>query len=284
MSLRRSHRLTWTTSRASRGIGIPLMSRPVCRRVDPGVPSLRTNATSRGPALPSIRPARPRVAATTSSVSGAFLTLKGSIDGVMTLQLLGRDPLRGVHTPGEDERVGVLDQRSQEGPALVGQRRGGVATDVAPPDHLRAGVAELRHHSRGLRIVQHDDVAWTHHRHQVVDVRAQRLGEKGMLGVAQGAAVTRLPVQHVVHPLGDDEEVRGTRQHPPSGVDADPACVRKHGLQHLRHATAMSGGVDVPDDLAVEELTRLRRHGVEQVVALVGQQRGEAVRCRAGRC
>ena len=198
------------------------------------------------------------------------------------MQPVRTDPRRGVRPAGEHERVGVLDEWSQECPALVGQGRGGVATDVAPPDDLRAGVAELLHHARGLRIVEKDDVARAHHRHQVVDVRPQRLGEEGVLGIAQGTAVTRLPVQHVVHPLGDDEEGRGTRQHPPLGVDADTARVRQQGLQHLGHTTAVSGGVDVPHDAALEELARLRRRGVEQVAAVVGEQRAEPLHVHRG--
>ena len=58
-------------------------------------------------------------------------------------------------------------------------------------------------------------------------------------------------------PLGDPEEVGVAADRRPSGVDAGAARVGEQRLQHLGHAAAARGRVDVPDDASREQRSAL---------------------------
>jgi hypothetical protein len=73
------------------------------------------------------------------------------------------------------------------------------------------------------------------------------------LGGAEVPAVARRTVEEVVDPLGDGEELRVTAQHQPARVDPGAAAVGQQRRQHLRDATALPGGVDVPHHPAAQQ-------------------------------
>ena len=97
-----------------------------------------------------------------------------------------------------------------------------------------------------------DDVAGLHQASEVAGAVLQRLLVEVPLLLAQLAAVAGIAVEVVVEALGDGEELRPLAQDDPAGVDAGPAHVGQHRLQHLRHAAAALGRVDVPDRPARE--------------------------------
>jgi hypothetical protein len=59
-------------------------------------------------------------------------------------------------------------------------------------------------------------------------------------------------VQQVVQALGHPEELRVAVEHEPAVLDPGALAVGDQGLQHLRHATALRGRVDVPDHPVAE--------------------------------
>ncbi len=177
----------------------------------------------------------------------------------------------------EQAGVGLLDPFAQEGPGLARGVVGRVEPDVAAPDHRRAGRLQARDQPGGLRVVQHDDVA-------VGDGVAERVAaglERGEVGlallVAERAAVALGAVQLVVEALGDLEEALVALDHRPASVDAGAARVGQQRGQHLGHAAAAGGRVDVPDHAAVEELRGLADRLLDLRVLLVGEDRREAV-------
>ena len=104
--------------------------------------------------------------------------------------------------------------------------------------------------------MKHHDVARRDATPQLGEVGRQDLLVVATLRAGQRSAVAPLPVQHVVQPLGDREELRIGVQHQPSVLDARAPPVGEQGLQHLRHPTTVGGGVDVPHGATPEPGTR----------------------------
>ena len=93
---------------------------------------------------------------------------------------------------------------------------------------------------------------------------------------AQWAAVAGKPVQVVVYALGDLEERGLSCDHDPPCVDTGPAAVAEQWSQHLDHAAALAGRVDVPDHAAMQ-FARGMGDQVEQSLVLAGREH----RCEA---
>ena len=72
--------------------------------------------------------------------------------------------------------------------------------------------------------------------------------------LVQFSAVARRAVQEIVDPFGEDKEVVVTRDHHPARVDAGPARVGEERDEHLGHAAALGGRVDVPQHPPGERL------------------------------
>src|SRR5664279_3311965 len=53
-------------------------------------------------------------------------------------------------------------------------------------------------------------------------------------------------MQSVVDPLRDRKKLRVTIQHQPAGIHPGTTAVSQQRLQHLRHTTTLSSGVDIP--------------------------------------
>ena len=70
----------------------------------------------------------------------------------------------------------------------------------------------------------------------LLDVGFEGLGHHGALGLTQMSTVACLAVQHVVHTLGDGEELWVAGEDEPAGLDVDRAHVGEQGLQHLGYA------------------------------------------------
>ena len=181
-------------------------------------------------------------------------------------------PLRRVGAAREDERVCGLDVGPQERPADVGEVSGCVAADVAAPDDVGAGLAQHPRQSGGLRVVQQDDVPGPHHRPEDLEVLGEHLVVVLLLGHAQRAAVAGHPVQHVVQPLGDGEELGVTAQHQPAGLHPGALGVGQQRLEHLGDATALRRGVDVPHGAPGQDLAGPHDVPAQSGSALRGQQ------------
>jgi len=69
----------------------------------------------------------------------------------------------------------------------------------------------------------------------------------GALGGFERPAVTRCPVEMVVHALRDREEARIAVDDEPSRVDPDPARICEERPEHLGDPAARRGRVDVED-------------------------------------
>ena len=72
---------------------------------------------------------------------------------------------------------------------------------------------------------------------QLVGVPMQRLLVAGVLIGAERSTVATRPVEVVVDPLGDLEELGVAVDHDPPGVDPDAADVREQRLQQLGDTT-----------------------------------------------
>ena len=134
---------------------------------------------------------------------------------------------------------------------------------MAAPHHQRPSGTEAIHHASRLRVVQQDDVPDRNPGGHLLDVGFQGIGHHGALCLTQLSAVTRLAVQHVVHALGDPEELRVTGEDEPAGVYVHAAYVSQQGLQHLGDPPALCGGIDVPDHAITHQRTRLGCHARE---------------------
>ncbi len=73
---------------------------------------------------------------------------------------------------------------------------------------------------------------------------------------SDGSTVAGMPVDLVVNPLGDREELRLLTEHNPACVNAGVIGVRKETGEHLCDAATQLGGVDVPDGATLKVLDR----------------------------
>ena len=99
----------------------------------------------------------------------------------------------------------------------------------------------------------------------------------GALGVAERPAVAGEAVQAVVQALGDVEELRVARDRHPARVEAGAAHVADQRPQHLRHAAAVRGGVDVPEGPPFQQLAPARDRMLEIRQALGREDVAEAL-------
>ena len=184
--------------------------------------------------------------ATTSAGSiTSFFAENGSIDGGITLRRSGRDPRRRELRLREHELLDVFHVGPEEVPGPPRRLVRLVAADVAAPHDPRADGGQLAGETGGLRVVEQDHVVASHEREELGRVAAEHRLVVPVLRLAEWAAVAGRPVQPVVEPLGDREEVGVAFDHDPAGVDADTPGVREQRLEQLGHATAGRGRVDV---------------------------------------
>src|SRR5450432_3809769 len=85
-------------------------------------------------------------------------------------------------------------------------------------------------------------------------------------------------------PLSENEEVLVTPDHHPARVDARPARVGEQRNEHLGHAAALGGRVDVPQDAPVKRLAAALHRTQQALVVLVREHRLKAlqVQCANG--
>jgi hypothetical protein len=273
MSLSRSQRLTWTTSGAPAGGG----SDPD-NRFSPAHHAGRAVPPSELDLLTIDPGDQPDAAKHPPNLSVVQVTVLGGerVDGRWDHpHPLWRQPFRDVPFPREDERIGLVEVAAQELPAPVGLGITLVPADVATPYDVRAGLVDAADEAGGLRIVQQHDVA-----------RPYLLREAGLVLVKDPRVVLVLggtelgpgvhgAVQRVVNPLCDREELRVGVEHQPPGVDTRAAGVSEQRLQHLRDATAVGSGIDVPHDPAGQEGASPRSGRHEPLRPISGQQRAE---------
>jgi hypothetical protein len=197
---------------------------------------------------------------------------RGDDDPLVRVEVLPDERLAG-----EDVGVGLLDVRLQEGPRLARKLVRGVDPDVAAPHDRDAGVADVRDQPGGLRVVEDDRVALAERLAQRLAGALQRCLVRRPLLVAERAAVALGAVQPVVDALRDREERGVAADHQPARVDADPLRVGEQRLQHLGHATAARGRVEVPDAPPVEDLPRAPGRLEDAVAVGLGEHAREAL-------
>ena len=127
-----------------------------------------------------------------------------------------------------------------------------VDTDVADPHDMHPGVHEGSDQARRLRIVKGHDVTRT----SFVQERRLFAPEDPHVRLAlrapEGAAVTHRPVEPIVDPLGDPEEVLVTFDDQPSASDRETSDVAEELMKELGNPSSVGCGVDVPDGVSVE--------------------------------
>ena len=143
----------------------------------------------------------------------------------------------------EHRQVVGLEHRQQEVEHL---RVGRGEVDVAAPDPLRPVLGRVHPEGGRLRVVDDHEVVVVReaaHVHEVVPL------EHRLVGVAQRA---RVPLERVVHLLGDVEELVAAEHDLPVGLQAGVVHQGDEAVEDLRDAPAEAGGVDVQHPLALE--------------------------------
>ena len=154
MSFIRSQRETCTTSGASAGRRVP-------SRTTAAGAATRAGGPAR--AVGSDEPGCDEHARRTSSRSEILvLGANGSIEGGIDARARRSIHARRERPAREDEGVGRLDVRPQEGPRALGPLVRLVAADVAAPHDSSASSATRADEPGGLRVVDDDDVARSH--------------------------------------------------------------------------------------------------------------------------
>ena len=197
---------------------------------------------------------------------------------------IARQPLPCESSSGEDEGVRAQDIATQEVPRVTSMIVGDVETDMTAPHHRRPRRAHRRRQPSRLRIVQDHDVRRMHKLRQLPRARRQRLLVHLALGVAQRPAVTGKPVQAVVDPLRDGEELRLPRDHRPACVDTRAATVTQQGAQHLDHTAALRGRVHIPDHATVQLACGLLDQAEQRLVLTRRKHRSEPLRGHRMHC
>ena len=168
--------------------------------------------------------------------------------------LCGIQPRRHVLAPGEDEGPAGPEVRTEDGPGLVRPPVGVSTPTWRPPHHQRPRPGEGWRHAGGLGIVEEHHVTGTHPVDEGVGVGRGDLGVVGRLGrpsspPSPGTPWMRLWIRLVM------AKKRGVAlDHHPPGVDPGPDDVADQHLEHLGHAPAGGGGVDVPHRRRPEEV------------------------------
>ncbi len=242
MSLRRSHRLTCTTSRGivGRRVTVEHEARVVSHC------SLRSVATVVHDRTLPVGPRRqtdgPEDRADRSRIQTPVLGRERVDRRRDDDQSVAVDPTRRVDLPREHEGIGAFEVGPEEGPRLVGLVVAGVTPDMASPDDTHTGGTEPVDHSRGLGVVEQHDVTGIDQRQHLGRVGAQIPFVRDVLGRPDRAAVAPRTVQEVVQSLRDGEELG--RRHPvrASGSrSAHPSRRREaSGASRPRHRRATS--------------------------------------------
>ena len=133
----------------------------------------------------------------------------------------------------------------------------------------------------GLRIMQQHDVTRPDQLAQAGLVVFKRARIVLVLGGAEVVARERSAVQRVVKPLGDREERRIGVEHQPPSVDPRAASVSEQRLQHLRDATTVGSGIDIPHDPPGQMGTSPSGGRHEPLRPIPGQQRAEHLQRRS---
>lgn len=162
-------------------------------------------------------------------------------------------PRGGIRGAREDGDGDILQVRAEEGPAAVDLRVVAFIADVAAPGDVRAASEEVRDEAGRLRIVAYDHVALADERVHGDGVLLRHGVEDGALVGPERRAVAGRGAERVVDALGHAEEVGRSLEDEPADVDAEAADVAQDRAQHLGHAAAGRGGVDVPDGASAEE-------------------------------
>src|SRR5918994_140591 len=178
---------------------------------------------------------------------------------------------------GEDTGIGLLDIAAQKRPALASQIAGVINADVAAPDDLDLSGDDMGDQTGRLWVVDVDDVPLLNEPRELVRRLEHRLLIDPPLRGSEGAAVAGGIMQSVMEPVGDPEELRVPGDRQPAEVDAGTAAVREQRMEHLGHAAAARGRVDVPHHPAAEHLLGGRRRLLDLGIGLA-QQRPEPLR------
>ena len=273
-SLSRSHLEIWHTSGAVAGTGTSssISARRSTRTVAPSA-----SRTVGSPTGASITPAAASTASTVGWSMGTFLGASASMHGGMIATLVVLEALPHVRRPREHRGRGRPHVVEQERPRLPGDVVGRVDAHMAHPDHVRPSRGQAGRQARGLWIVQHHDVARTHHRADRGHLVVHRRVVDGPLGCPEWATVAGHAVQPVMDALGDIEEGRLTVQHEPSRAHPLGCHVAEERMQQLGNPPALGRGIDVPPRASLEAGDGRREHPLEDPeVVWIGQLR-EAV-------
>jgi len=186
------------------------------------------------------------------------------------------DPVRRERLAREHVRVGGRDVGAEELPGTVGPLVLPVEADVAAPDDDRARLDEGGDERSRLRVVDDDDVAATDDGDDGIRVPPHRRLVGRALAGAELAPVSRRPVQAVVDPLRDVEELRVGVDHAPVALDAHAEGVPDERVEKLGDAAARRGRVHVHEPSPVEALGERVGGRHEEGDALASDQRLEA--------
>ena len=123
--------------------------------------------------------------------------------------------------------------------------------------------------------MQEDDVAGSDLFGRARGVRDRDVAVVSGLALSEIALVTGHTVQTIVDPLGDGEELLISLDHEPTDIDVRIEHVADEHQEHLGHATACGGRVDVPDGLASKLFAGHRHSALELLKAIVPDKRLE---------
>ncbi len=148
----------------------------------------------------------------------------------------------------------MLEIRRQKRPALIGLLRLLTAPDVTAPDDSRPVIDKVGRQPDRLRVMQDHQIAGTYQREQFRGIVPQGFLVNRARCAIQSGTVAILAMQGVMQSFCDAEELRAAVDHQPANRNLEAPAIAQYRGQHLRHAAAHRGRVDVPDNTAVDAL------------------------------
>jgi hypothetical protein len=161
-------------------------------------------------------------------------------------------PWRDAGAAREDDRVRVQGVWPQERPRRPNERVGMVGPDMRSVDDRSPACSECGSQARGLRVVKDDDIPHSNPALQRCRVRRQSGLVYAALRLPQLHAVAGMPVEHVVNPFRQPEELRMGPDHGPPDVQVGSEPVRDEGAQELSNPASSRCRVDHPHGSARE--------------------------------
>jgi hypothetical protein len=136
---------------------------------------------------------------------------------------------------------------------------------VRAPDQPDVGrCPQSGQHAGRLRVVKEHDVARPHHLYERRGVGGAAALVRGPLRLAQGPAVALRPVQPIVEPLCDAEELGVALDDHPATVEPRSADVADQRTEHLRDPASERRRVHIPDRVRAEELMPARERALKR--------------------